>query len=75
MVTDPSGPNQGGMHVQTLTLTAAVVPAFDVRSAPKWVCCARGWRAAHVDRVRAGSEWLEVRRFSITQAGRQLLGQ
>jgi hypothetical protein len=31
--------------------------------------------AAHVDRVRAGSEWLEVRRFSITQAGQQLLGQ
>jgi hypothetical protein len=33
-----------------------------------------GLAAAHVDGVRAGAEWIDVRRFSITEAGRQVLG-
>ena len=34
-----------------------------------------GLAISHIDRVRAGAEWLEVRRFQITQAGRQALGK
>jgi hypothetical protein len=34
-----------------------------------------GLALSHIDRVRAGAEWLEVRRFQITQAGRQALGK
>jgi hypothetical protein len=34
-----------------------------------------GLAAVHVERWRAGAEWLEVRRFQITEAGRQALGK
>ena len=34
-----------------------------------------GLAAAHVERVRAGAECLEVRRFQMTQAARQALGK
>jgi hypothetical protein len=34
-----------------------------------------GLAAAHLDRERAGAKVLEVLRFSITPAGRQILGQ
>ena len=34
-----------------------------------------GLATAHVERVRSGTEWLEVRFYRITAAGQQLIGK